>query len=46
MASIRRALNSGDHASPGFDLAGDAGALDRLVAALDEPDPAFEIVVP
>lgn len=39
-------LVSGDLTSPGFQLDGDASALQQLVAALDQPDPAFNIVTP
>ncbi len=40
------AFLAGDTASPGIEIDGDAGALERLIAVLDAPDPAFEIVLP
>lgn len=40
------ALAAGDDSSPGLDISGDTGALQSLIAALDRPDPAFNIVTP
>lgn len=40
------ALLGGDTDSPGLDITGDGFALQRLVAVLDAPDPAFTIVTP
>ncbi|OBB40369.1 alkyl sulfatase dimerization domain-containing protein [Mycobacterium sp. 852002-51961_SCH5331710] len=40
------ALAAGDDNSPGLDISGDIGALQSLIAALDRPDPAFNIVTP
>ena len=40
------ALLGGDVQSPGIDITGDAGALQTLLAALDRPDPDFDIVTP
>jgi alkyl sulfatase BDS1-like metallo-beta-lactamase superfamily hydrolase len=40
------ALLAGDVQSPGIDITGDAGALQTLLAALDRPDPDFDIVTP
>ena len=39
-------LAAGDNSSPGLEIAGDAGVLGSLVAALDTPDPGFNIVTP
>jgi alkyl sulfatase BDS1-like metallo-beta-lactamase superfamily hydrolase len=36
----------GDVSSPGLEVSGDQSALQSLLAVLDEPDPAFNIVVP
>jgi alkyl sulfatase BDS1-like metallo-beta-lactamase superfamily hydrolase len=40
------ALLGGDVQTPGIDITGDAGALQTLLAALDRPDPDFDIVTP
>lgn len=40
------ALAAGDDSSPGLYISGDTGALQSLIAALDRPDPAFNIVTP
>ncbi|EKF21323.1 metallo-beta-lactamase superfamily protein [Mycolicibacterium hassiacum DSM 44199] len=40
------ALAAGDTDSPGLDIAGDAAALQALVAVLDRPDPGFAIITP
>ncbi|MGA5462745.1 alkyl/aryl-sulfatase [Mycobacterium sp. NPDC050041] len=40
------ALASGDFASPGLDIGGDATVLQQLVSVLDRPDPGFDIVTP
>jgi linear primary-alkylsulfatase len=40
------AFAAGDAASPGLDVAGDADALPALLAVLDKPNPAFNIVTP
>ncbi|OFJ53968.1 alkyl/aryl-sulfatase [Mycolicibacterium grossiae] len=40
------ALAAGDQTSPGADVDGDATAFASLVAVLDRPDPAFDIVTP
>ena len=40
------AVAAGDLTSPGLDITGDASALQALVAVLDRPDPAFNIVTP
>lgn len=40
------AFAAGDTGSPGLEVAGDARALPSLVAALDRPDPNFNIVTP
>ena len=40
------AVAAGDVTSPGLDITGDASALQALVAVLDRPDPAFNIVTP
>lgn len=39
-------LVSGDFASPGLEIGGDAAALQQLVSALDRPDPGFNIITP
>ncbi|WP_301122688.1 alkyl/aryl-sulfatase [Mycolicibacterium fortuitum] len=39
-------LAAGDATSPGLEVAGDADALPALLAALDRPDPNFDIVTP
>jgi alkyl sulfatase BDS1-like metallo-beta-lactamase superfamily hydrolase len=39
-------LATGDFTSPGLQIGGDASALQKLVSALDRPDPAFNIVTP
>ncbi len=36
----------GDFTSPGLEVSGDQGALQSLLAVLDQPDPNFNIVVP
>jgi alkyl sulfatase BDS1-like metallo-beta-lactamase superfamily hydrolase len=36
----------GDAGSPGLDVSGDRSALQAFLAALDRPDPAFNIVTP
>lgn len=36
----------GDLSSPGLELSGDPAALQDLLGALDQPDPAFNIVTP
>ncbi|MFI5505878.1 alkyl/aryl-sulfatase [Mycobacterium sp. NPDC051804] len=40
------ALANGDLTSPGFELVGDAQALQQLTESLDRPDPGFNIVTP
>lgn len=40
------AVAAGDFTSPGLDISGDPGALQSFLGALDEPDPAFDIVTP
>ncbi|OCB50124.1 alkyl sulfatase [Mycobacterium vulneris] len=40
------AFAAGDATSPGLEVAGDADALPALLAALDRPDPNFDIVTP
>lgn len=40
------AFAAGDTDSPGVEITGDAGALPSLLAVLDRPDPAFDIVTP
>jgi alkyl sulfatase BDS1-like metallo-beta-lactamase superfamily hydrolase len=40
------AAAAGDLASPGIEVNGDSGALAALLAVLDRPDPAFNIVTP
>ncbi|WP_135459376.1 alkyl sulfatase dimerization domain-containing protein [Mycobacterium sp. DL99] len=40
------AFAAGDTTSPGLEVAGDAEALPSLLAALDRPDPNFDIVTP
>lgn len=40
------ALVGGDLASPGLDVAGDAGVLQTLLGVLDRGDPSFAIVTP
>lgn len=40
------AVAMGDFGSPGLELSGDHGALRAFLAALDGPDPAFNIVTP
>lgn len=40
------AFAAGDMTSPGLEVAGDADALPSLLAALDRPDPNFDIVTP
>ena len=40
------AFAAGDATSPGLEVTGDADALPSLVAALDRPDPGFNIVTP
>ncbi|MFV0432586.1 MAG: alkyl/aryl-sulfatase [Leucobacter sp.] len=40
------AFFAGDTESPGIEITGDAAALGRLAAVIDEPDPNFEIVLP
>jgi alkyl sulfatase BDS1-like metallo-beta-lactamase superfamily hydrolase len=40
------AFAAGDSASPGLEITGDADALPSLLAALDQPDPNFDIVTP
>jgi alkyl sulfatase BDS1-like metallo-beta-lactamase superfamily hydrolase len=37
---------TGDTASPGLDVTGDATALPSLLGVLDKPDPSFNIVTP
>ncbi len=37
---------AGDNDSPGLEVAGDADALQSLLAVLDRPDPNFNIVTP
>jgi alkyl sulfatase BDS1-like metallo-beta-lactamase superfamily hydrolase len=37
---------AGDFASPGLDVSGDNDALQKLLGALDRPDPNFNIVTP
>ena len=36
----------GDATSPGLDVSGDVDALPSLLAVLDKPDPAFDIITP
>lgn len=40
------ALAAGDNASPGLDVTGDTEVLTSLLAAVDRPDPAFNIITP
>lgn len=40
------AVAAGDTSSPGLEVAGDADALPSLLAAMDRPDPNFNIVTP
>ena len=40
------AVLGGDLASPGLDIAGDAGVLQTLLGVLDRGDPSFAIVTP
>ncbi|MGE2724142.1 alkyl/aryl-sulfatase [Mycolicibacterium pulveris] len=40
------ALAVGDNDSPGLDITGDTAALTSLIAAVDRPDPGFNIVTP
>jgi alkyl sulfatase BDS1-like metallo-beta-lactamase superfamily hydrolase len=40
------AFAAGDTDSPGVEISGDASALASLMAALDRPDPSFDIVTP
>jgi alkyl sulfatase BDS1-like metallo-beta-lactamase superfamily hydrolase len=40
------ALLGGDVQSPGIEITGDPNVLHRLLAALDQPDPDFDIVTP
>ncbi|MBN3511109.1 MBL fold metallo-hydrolase [Mycolicibacterium septicum] len=40
------AFAAGDATSPGLEVTGDAEALPSLLAALDRPDPNFDIVTP
>jgi alkyl sulfatase BDS1-like metallo-beta-lactamase superfamily hydrolase len=40
------AFVAGDATSPGLDITGDGDALPSLVAVLDQPDPAFNIITP
>ncbi|CRZ17621.1 alkyl/aryl-sulfatase [Mycolicibacterium neworleansense] len=40
------AVAAGDTDSPGLEVTGDADALPSLLAALDRPDPNFDIVTP
>ncbi|WP_193046800.1 alkyl/aryl-sulfatase [Mycolicibacterium baixiangningiae] len=40
------AFAAGDTDSPGIEIVGDSGALPSLLAMLDRPDPAFDIVTP
>jgi alkyl sulfatase BDS1-like metallo-beta-lactamase superfamily hydrolase len=40
------ALAAGDNSSSGFEIAGDAAALQSLIGVLDRPDPSFNIVTP
>lgn len=40
------ALAVGDNDSPGLEVTGDTAALESLIAAVDRPDPAFNIVTP
>ncbi|MCF8608674.1 MBL fold metallo-hydrolase [Gordonia sp. HY285] len=40
------ALLGGDDTSPGVEFTGDRGAFARLIEVVDEPDPAFNIVLP
>lgn len=40
------AFAAGDATSPGLEVAGDVNALPALLAALDRPDPNFDIVTP
>ena len=39
-------LLTGDTASPGIDIAGDAHVLQSLLGVLDKGDPSFNIVTP
>lgn len=39
-------LAVGDNSSPGLDVSGDTAALTSLLAAVDRPDPGFNIVTP
>lgn len=40
------ALAAGDTASPGVEVSGDESALPAIIAAVDRPDPNFDIVTP
>ncbi|BBY81450.1 MBL fold metallo-hydrolase [Mycolicibacterium pulveris] len=40
------ALAAGDNDSPGLDVTGDTAVLTSLLAVVDRPDPAFNIVTP
>jgi alkyl sulfatase BDS1-like metallo-beta-lactamase superfamily hydrolase len=40
------AVSIGDFSSPGLEVSGDPSALQALLAALDQPDPSFNIVTP
>lgn len=39
-------LAMGDFTAPGLEIGGDAAELQKLVSALDRPDPAFNIITP
>ncbi len=40
------AVAGGDFTSPGLEITGDAEALQKLLGALDQPDPSFNIITP
>ncbi|SEH59043.1 Alkyl sulfatase BDS1, metallo-beta-lactamase superfamily [Mycolicibacterium rutilum] len=40
------ALAAGDQTSPGLDVSGDAEVLQAMLAVVDRPDPAFNIITP
>ncbi len=40
------AFAAGDADSPGMEVIGDAGALPSIIAVLDRPDAAFNIITP
>jgi len=40
------AFSAGDTDSPGFEVTGDVNAMPSVLAVVDRPDPAFNIVEP